>query len=389
MSILKYFKPLPKNDEFPDPNRPLSREVSSGAIAAANQKVSETIEKKPLRSIREPYMKLTPAQRFTIGKRAAEDGTTATIRFFSTKYPELGVLKETTVRRFKNLYQDQLKVARHNGLQPEDDSQEILLKKNGRPLLVGDELDKQIREYISDLRARGAVINTSVVLASAEGIIMYRDANMLSTITLTKGWAKYLLHRMGFVKRKATSKAKVPIENFEEHKKAYLQDIKLVVSMDEISEDLVINFDQTGINYIPVSDWTMEAEGAKRVEVGSKDDKRQFTAVLAGSMTGEFLPPRLIYQGKTPRCLPQHQFPPDWHITYSINHWSNEDTMKEYIDHIILPFVNDKRKALKLSSEYPALLTFDNFKAQITPAILTLLDQNNINVVLIPPNCTD
>ena len=88
--------------------------------------------------------------------------------------------------------------------------------------MVGDELDKQIREYISNLRARGVVINTSVVLASEEGIIMYRDANMLSTITLTKGWAKYLLRRMGFVKRKATSKAKVSIENFEEHKKAYL-----------------------------------------------------------------------------------------------------------------------------------------------------------------------
>ena len=144
---------------------------------------------------------------------------------------------------------------------------------------------------------------------------MYTDANMLSTITLTKGWAKYLLHTMGFVKRKATSKTKVLIENFEEHKKAYLQDIMLVIAMDEIPEELIINFDQTGTNYIPVSDWTMEAEGAKRVEVLSKDDKRQFTAVLAGSMSGEFLPPQLRYQGKTPQCLPQHQFPPGWHIT--------------------------------------------------------------------------
>ena len=32
MSILKYFKLLLKNDEFSDPNGPLSREVPSGAI---------------------------------------------------------------------------------------------------------------------------------------------------------------------------------------------------------------------------------------------------------------------------------------------------------------------------------------------------------------------
>ena len=33
---------------------------------------------------------------------------------------------------------------------------------------------------------------------------------------------------------------------------------------------------------------------------------------------------------------------------------------------------------------------FDNFKAQITQELLTLiLDDNNINVILIPANCTD
>jgi len=61
--------------------------------------------------------------------------------------------------------------------------------------------------------------------------------------------------------------------------------------------------------------------------------------------------------------------------------------MKEYIDHIILPYIIKKREELKLASNYPALLTFDNFKAQCTPGIFTLLD--NINVVLVPANCTD
>ena len=249
--------------------------------------------------------------------------------------------------------------------------------------MIGDELDKLVREYISDLRSRGTTINTTIVLASAEGIIMYKDANLLSTITLTKGWAKYLLKRMGFVKRKSTSKSKVTVENFEDLKEDFLLVIKQVIAMDEIPADLVINFDQTGLNYVPVSDWTMEAEGAKRVEIAGKNDKRQLTAVLAGSMTGNFLPPQVIYQGKTQRCLPQYQFPPKWHITYSINHWSNEDTMKEYIEQIILPYVAEKRKNLKLADKYPALLIFDNFKAQCTLAILTLLDLNNINVVLI------
>ena len=218
---------------------------------------------------------------------------------------------------------------------------------------------------------------------------MHKDANLLRQINLTEGWAKYLLRRMGFVKRKATTKAKISVEDFEEIKRDYLLDIEVVIAMDEIPMELIINFDQTGIHYVPVSDWTMAEEGAKRVELVGKDDKRQLTAVFAGSMNGEFLPPQLIYQGKTTRCLPNYDFPSDWHITFSANHWSNKDTMKEYIDHIVLPHINKKREELKLASNYPALLTFDNFKAQCTPGILTLLDQNNINVVLVPANCTD
>ena len=44
---------------------------------------------------------------------------------------------------------------------------------------------------------------------------------------------------------------------------------------------------------------------------------------------------------------------------------------------------------MKLSSDHPTLLLFDNFKAQRTETILKYLDSNNVNVVLVPPNCTD
>ena len=37
-----------------------------------------------------------------------------------------------------------------------------------------------------------------------------------SNVNLTKDWAKYLMHRMGLVKQRASTKAKVSIENFEE-----------------------------------------------------------------------------------------------------------------------------------------------------------------------------
>ena len=77
--------------------------------------------------------------------------------------------------------------------------------------------------------------------------------------------------------------------------------------MDEIPAELhvVINFDPTDLNIVPTSDWTMEAEESKRVEVIGKD-KRQLAAVLVGTFDGDFFPSQIIYQGKTPCCLPKY-----------------------------------------------------------------------------------
>ena len=79
---------------------------------------------------------------------------------------------------------------------------------------------------------------------------------------------------MGFVKRRGNTKSKVSVEQFDELKELFLLEFDNAVEMDEFPQQLVINWDQTGINYVPVSSWTMEQEGSKRVELLGKDDIR-------------------------------------------------------------------------------------------------------------------
>ena len=79
-----------------------------------------------------------------------------------------------------------------------------------------------------------------------------------------------------------------------------------VVTIEEIPPDLIINQDHTGINYIPVSKWTMEKELTNHIEIAGIEDKRQFTGHCR---CNEFLPVQLIYQGKTKACLPKVNFP--------------------------------------------------------------------------------
>lgn len=159
--------------------------------------------------------------------------------------------------------------------------------------------------------------------------------------------------------------------------------------MEEVPPELILNWDHTGISIVPGSAWTMELKGSKRVEIVGISDKRQITAVICGSMAGELLPFQLIYQGKTNACLPQYKFPDGWHITCTPNHWSNEVKTKEYIEKIILPYVQRKHSELKLSVDHPALAIFEVFKGQMTEEVFSLLEENNIHVVKVPANCTD
>ena len=148
---------------------------------------------------------------------------------------------------------------------------ELVNKKRGRPVLLACDLDRQVRAYLSALRSNGAVVNTAIAIACAEGIIKNFDSNLLECngghIRLTKSWAKCLMLRMGFVKRRASTKAKVSVADFEQFKTQFIFDIRAVIEMEEIPGELVINWDQTGIHYVPVSSWTMARKGSKRVEI--------------------------------------------------------------------------------------------------------------------------
>ena len=62
--------------------------------------------------------------------------------------------------------------------------------------------------------------------------------------------------------------------------------------------------------------------------------------------------------------------------------------MIQYVDNIILPYVEITRKNLN-NEEAPALVIMDNFKGQITQVINSILEDNHIHVCLLPANTMD
>ena len=126
--------------------------------------------------------------------------------------------------------------------------------------------------------------------------------------------------------------------------------------------------------------------GKARNEASCLNDKRLITAVFVVTKDGYFVPPQIIYKGKTSQYLPMTKFPSGWDITYTKNHWANEETTIQYISNVLLPYVERKRHELHLSSKF---VIYDKFKAQCTDSVIKVLQENKIHILMVPPSCTD
>ena len=228
------------------------------------------------------------------------------MKHLAKEFPTLG---ESTVRLFKKHYQADLKK-----VGSEEEITQLAKKRRGRPLTLGN-LDEKVQQYIKALRKAGTPVNARVVLAATEGIVKATDCILLfkngGHIKLSLDWAYSLLRRMGFVKRKATTKARTALtqEEFAAVKKCYLWQIKKAVKDGKIPPELVINWDQTGKNVAPSSQWTQAEKGATRVEIAGARDKCQITVTIAGTLSGKLLPFQILCEGKRRKDLTSGTLP--------------------------------------------------------------------------------
>ncbi len=45
------------------------------------------------------------------------------------------------------------------------------------------------------------------------------------------------------------------------------------ITMEEVTPEMILNWDQSGIKLVPSSNWTLEKQGSKRVELTGVNDK--------------------------------------------------------------------------------------------------------------------
>lgn len=285
MALLKYF---PKKVDVVEAT--VSTESSDDIHGASSNPGStpcskDTAKKKP----RGAYMKLAPEEKATIGRYASEHGVSKAVKHFKDKS-----VKDSSVRDWMRAYnrevQEQLRAASLGTVV--EPVLSLPCKTRGRPPILEKKLDYVLQEKIKSMREHQAAISSSVVIGVGRAILMKHDKMVLSDfggpLTLNKEWARSVMKRMGFSKRRANSKSKVTPNNFSVLKEAFLFDICSVVKMEEVPDQLVLNWDHTAIKIVPSSSWTMEKRGTKRVEIEGLDDRHRSLLCLLALLQGNF-----------------------------------------------------------------------------------------------------
>ena len=75
-------------------------------------------------------------------------------------------------------------------------------------------------------------------------------------------------------------------------------------------------------------------------------------------------------------------------MSHSVNHWSNEQTILEFVDGVLIPYVNTTRGSLSLPTEVKVIAVFNVFAAHRCASFLDKLHAANFKTCFIPAECT-
>ena len=188
-------------------------------------------------------------------------GDASAIKKFALQYPNMN---ESTVRTFRAKYKSA--AAAQDG-----EVTEIVRKPmSGRSLKLR-KLDDEVQRRLKLIRESGGRIDSSIACAVGQAVHKVKGAN--TNINLTKGWAKSLFRRMGFTKRAATTgKLNLPKLFVDEKSFTFLNDIAMHAQQSAIPSTMILNWDQTPLQYIPASKYTMAECGSSKISVAGSSN---------------------------------------------------------------------------------------------------------------------
>jgi hypothetical protein len=252
-------------------------------------------------------------------------------------------------------------------------------------------------------RDAGMVVNSNVAVPIMRAVISQRAPQVLERMKLSRRWVRqWLRSKCGFTFKKGTTSGQKLPADWEAQVETMIDRAAGVVMRHKIAHpSLVINWDQSAVMLVPASKYTYHHKKNKHVSITGQDDKRQITMVVGGTLEGDLLPFQLVFAGQEANRQ-QHKAVPalhadtalrikkeGWHLTQTPNHWSSQQSMRDYVDVIITPWVSAKREQHKCPDSH-VLLLFDCWSVHKSKEFLDWMKGQYpmYHVVFIPAGCT-
>lgn len=282
--------------------------------------------------------------------------------------------------------------------QKQINSQQAGARGPGRPAVLAQHpaAEEEIKSTLRTMRQAGAPVSKAIIGWTVRSVLELREPSLLaeSHFKVSASWiSKWARSALGWRWRKSTTAAqKLPLD-WQQQGVQMAKRLAAQMEMYSVHSSLVINLDQTGVHLVPASFWTYEQKGASSVPIVGAEDKRQITAVLASSLYGDVLPLQLIFQGTTDRCHPPStpaSMATRVHITHSGNHWSSVETMKQWVQVVLLPYAERCIRQFELRADASIILLLDVWSVHTSEELRLWLRQKHprIHLVYVPANCT-
>jgi hypothetical protein len=143
----------------------------------------------------------------------------------------------------------------------------------------------------------------------------------------------------------------------------------------------IVNMDETHWKAVAAGFLTWAEKGAESVTCYiSNDEKDGVTVIAAIDAAGNKLPLTVVGKGKTPRCLGSYCLPPAVWGLVSESGWTTTQVMVQWLSALRQNLFPDDR---------PVAVILDTYAAHRCQEVRTAASNLNIELIFIPPGCTD
>jgi len=253
------------------------------------------------------------------------------------------------------------------------------LKRSGPEPRIGTEAESHLYDWVLAMQSLGSPVQVSDVIQKANQI-----AQVLGVAAVTHGWYKRFIDRHpDIVPRVAETVTRARAEISKDGVETLFRTINTLITKYQLDASRIYNCDETAFNPKPRTGKVLAKKGSSNVWGRCLAQTYHLSFVACVSASGHVVPPLMLIPGQR---LPIDETRealatlPSAAVTGTPKGYINSEAFNEW-----LQFFSN---AIPGNVARPILLTFDGYRAHLSPTIVDTALDLGILLVCLPANAT-